>query len=230
MCVVMTSIACDRRSPTSSIPVAPTRPTVMVPPPAAPANVSGTVWSHHAEGVRPYSGGNVFGWVETARSGGPLGRVVTDSDGKYQFKVPVDSRVRIYVFPPPYQPCAVTVEVSGDVTRDVRAVSDRRQLGASLPQQLLSQFPTLSGVVFEDTPEGRRGLSDVRVGWDSSGGADLETATTLTDSEGRYVLCGLDRNRPSYVWVSKPGYPVSGKAVLLSADVTTLDIQLPSGR
>ena len=223
--VVMSSITCDRYPTAPSVPAAPSPPTVPVPGPES-ANVSGTVWIHDSEGVQPYAGGDVFGWVETAGGAGPLGRAVTDQEGKYLFKALLGSRVRIFLLQPAYQPCAVTVEVTGDVTRDVHAVSDRGQLGVSLPPQFLSQSPTLSGVVFEDTPDGRRGLSDVHVGWDSSGGGDFETATTLSDSEGRYVLCGLDRNRTSFVSVSKAGYQVSGKAVVLTADTTTLDIQV----
>jgi hypothetical protein len=231
--VVMTVIACDRSPTAPSFLFARTPPTDTVPASPLPTyvNVSGTVWIHDADRVRPYAGANVASWVETARWGGGGGVVVTDSDGSYLLKVPVNSRLQIYVTTPlVYQPCAVILDVSGDLTRDLRAVSDRQQLGAGLPQELRSQSPTLSGVVFEDTPEGRRGLSDVRVGWDSTGGADLETATTLTDSEGRYVLCGLDRDRPSYVSVSKPGYPPSGKSVRLTAEATTLDIQLQGRR
>jgi len=228
--VVMT--ACDRSPTGPSFLLAPTPPTDPVPPSPLPTyvNVSGTVWVHDAERVRPYAGGNVHGWFDAGHYGRGVDPVVTDSDGTYLLKVPVNSRLHIYVTPPVYQPCAAILDVSGDVTRDLRAVSDRRQLGASLPQELRSQSPIVSGVVFEETPEGRRGLSDVRVVWDGSGGADLETATTLTDSDGRYVLCGLEHNRPIYIGVSKPGYLTSAKAVTLTGDVTTLDIQLRAGR
>ncbi len=122
----------------------------------------------------------------------------------------------------------VTVDVSGDVTRDVHVVSGREHLGASLPPQLRSQSATLSGVVFEQTPDGPQGLSDVRVSWDDTAGADLELAATLTDSEGRYVLCGLDRNRPGGVSVSRSGYLLATTGVELTGAETTLDIELPS--
>ena len=228
--VVMT--ACDRSPTAPSFLFSRTPPADTVPASPLPTyvNVSGTVWVHDAERVRPYAGGNVYGWFQTAHYGRGVDPVVTASDGTYLLKVPVNSRLHIFVTPAVYQPCAVILEVSGDVTRDLRGVSDRRQLGASLPQELRSQSPTVSGVVFEETPEGRRGLSDVRVAWDGSGGADLETATTLTDSDGRYVLCGLDRSRPIYIGVSKPGYLTSAKGVTLTGDATTLDIQLRAGR
>jgi hypothetical protein len=120
----------------------------------------------------------------------------------------------------------VTVEVSGDLTRDVRAVSDRQQLGATLPPQLLSQSPTLSGVVFEVTPEGRRVLSDVSLDLVTADGGEIWMARTLTGSDGRYVLCGLAGDRSAYLHASKPEYVLFGEGVTLTGNATTLDIQL----
>jgi hypothetical protein len=124
----------------------------------------------------------------------------------------------------------VTLVVTGDVTRDVHAVSDLRQLGASLPQVLRSQFPTLSGFVFEATADGPRAISDVLVYSDSTGsGGDVTTAATLTDSDGRYVLCGLDGHTSAYVHAWKSGYGSFWKTVVLTGDITTIDIQLHGG-
>ena len=138
----------------------------------------------------------------------------------------VGSRLLLNVLAPAYQPCAATVEVSGDVTRDVRAVSDRQQLGASLPSPLLSQSPTLSGLVFEVTPEGRRVLSDVRLDLVTADGGEIARARTLTGSDGRYVLCGLEGDTSVYLYASKPEYPLFAQLVVLTGNATTLDIQL----
>ncbi len=198
MCVVMASITCDRASP--SLPAAPTPATV---------SVSGTVFIHDAQGVRPYANASLYGWAEIDRvGGGPAGHATTDSAGRYQFRGRSASRFRIYFGwgAPAYQPCAVTVALTGDVTRDVRAVIDEDQLGARLPQQLLAQTPTLSGVVFEATPDGPRTLRDVRIEVDGTGSGDELTASTLTDSDGRYVVCALELDRHTGISFSKPGY------------------------
>jgi hypothetical protein len=224
--------SCDR-APTWSLPLAPAPPTAPVPPPPSPAlaNVSGTVWIHDAGGVRPYAGASVFAWVEINRGARSMGRAVTDADGRYLFRPETGSVLRIFANYSEYQPCAVTLDVSGDLTHDVHIVSNRNQLGARLPQALLSQSPTLSGVVFEVTPEGRRVLSDVHVTFDGTGGgADLVTASTLTDSDGRYVLCGLSRDKTGALFVSKPDYHPFFKSVQLTGAITTLDVELQAPR
>ena len=225
--------SCDRTptSPSLPLPIAPATPTAPVPPPPALANVSGTVWIHDASGVRPYAGASMFAWVEMNRSQGPMGRAVTDSDGRYLFRPQTGSVLRIFANYPEYQPCAVTLDVSGDLTHDVHIVSNRDQLGARLPQALLSQSPTLSGVVFEITPEGRRVLSDVHVMFDFTGGAaEVVTASTLTDSDGRYVLCGLSHDKTGALFGSKPDYPPFFKRVQLTGATTTLDVELQAPR
>lgn len=227
--LAMAAIACDGSRPSASSPTGPTTPPTLTNPiPPDIANVSGTVWLHEPEGVKPYAGATLYGWVETPRvGGGPSGRAVTDSSGHYLFRAPVGSRIRIYQGRPPYQPCDVTVAVTGDVTRDVHAVSDPRQLGAGLPQSLRSQFPTLSGVVFEATADGSHAVSDVLVYSDSTGsGGDVVTAATLTGSDGRYVLCGLDGRTSAYVHAWNPGYGLLSKTVVLTGNDTTFDIQL----
>jgi hypothetical protein len=223
---VMTSVSCDQSPKSGLLPVAPTPPVITMPVPELSANVSGTVSIHDADDVRPYAGARVSVWFQTSRLGGGLPAAVADSNGRYLLRAEVGSRLRLNVLGPAYQPCAVTVEVSGDVTRDVRVVSDRRQLGASLPSPLLAQSPTLSGLVFEVTPEGRRVLSDVRLDLVTADGGEIGMATTLTGSDGRYVLCGLDGDRSVYLYASKPEYPLFGKSAVLTGHATTLDIEL----
>jgi hypothetical protein len=199
-----------------------------LPEPAETANVSGTFWIHDSGGRQPLVGASLGVWVETARWGGGLGRpVVTDAEGRYTFRAPLASSVRIIVAAsPPYQPCAATLTVNGDVTRDVHTVRDREQLGARLPPQFLSQIPTLSGVVFEVTPEGRRFVSEAHLELVTADGGEIALADTLTDRDGRYVLCGLERDPSFFLYVSKPGYTLFGKGVVLTGNATTFDVEL----
>ena len=64
----------------------------------------------------------------------------------------------------------------------------------------------------------------------TGGGADLVTASTSTDSDGRYVLCGLSRDKTGALFVLKPDYPPLFKTVLLTGTTTTLDVELQAAR
>jgi hypothetical protein len=64
----------------------------------------------------------------------------------------------------------------------------------------------------------------------TGGGADLVTASTVTDSDGRYVLCGLSRDKTGALLVLKPDYPPFFKSVLLTGTTTTLDVELQAPR
>jgi hypothetical protein len=112
------------------------------------------------------------------------------------------------------------------VTRDVHKVVDPHQLGGHLPSELLAETPTLSGVVFELTPDGeRRPIESAEVQTDGLGGLGWITAGTLTDEEGRYVLCGFQGETSTYVIASKAGFRPLQATTRLTGN-TTLDIEL----
>ena len=108
-----------------------------------------------------------------------------------------------------HQPCAVTVTVTGSVARDVHLVEDHALLGARLPAELASQTPLITGIVYETTAGGRVPLNGVRVETDGLMGLGLVTATTLTDDEGRFVLCGQDGDLTTYLFAGKTGYTLA---------------------
>jgi hypothetical protein len=217
--------ACDRQQSNPFNPTAPTPPTAGR---VGTAVVSGTVWLHDAAGMKPFAGATLSAWVETPRvGGGPRGHVVADANGRYSFSVAVGSRLRILQAPPAYQPCDATIEVAGDTTRDIHTVSDVQQLGARLPQTLQSQFPILTGSAFEAAADERRALSNLLVYVDSTGsGGDVLTASTLTDSEGHYVLCGLAGSGSVHLFAWNEGYGLFARTVALEGNHTTFDIQL----
>jgi hypothetical protein len=220
--LALCAVACDARQP-----IAPSPPLVASPVPTTPSapTISGNVWLHTADGVRPFANQSVFGWINSGSSGRTTGRVPTDSNGRFSFPAPLGSRVRIHIGGFGYQPCEVNANVAGDVTRDIHAVDDRLQLGGRLPAELLANTPTISGYVFEINEDGRHRLADVRVELDGLFGLGLVTATTLTDADGRYVLCGLEGESSTYLFASKAGYQLYEKTVGVNGD-TTLDIEL----
>jgi hypothetical protein len=191
------------------------------------ASVSGTVWLHAPDGVRPHAGARVGAWVETGSSGTWTWGSV-DGSARYHLSVPDGARVRIQVgangaF---YQPCAITLHTVGNISRDVRIVSDTTQLGARLPAPFLAQTPMLSGFVYELAEDGRRiPVRDARVELDGLFGLGLVTATTLTDVNGRYVFCGLDGDASTYLYASKTTYSLFEATVTLGGN-TTRDIEM----
>jgi hypothetical protein len=187
--------------------------------------ISGTVWLHTAAGVRPFANSSVFGWIAFGTRGQTTGRIPTDANGRYTLPAPVGSRVRLGIGGGAYQPCAVTVSGDSDTTRDIHAVDDPRQLGARLPPQLLADTPTVSGQVFELDEGGRRPVADVRVESDGLFGLGLVTATTLSDADGRYVLCGFQGEASTVVFASKTGYQLFEATTPINGN-TTLNIEL----
>ena len=203
----------------------PTAPPAAQNPPSGSATISGTVWVHTSDVVKPFGNQSLFGWVETDRGGSTTGRIAIDAAGRYSFSVPAGgTRVRISVVGA-YQPCAITLTPQGNVTQDVHVVTDPLLLGARLPSELAAVGPTLSGMVYELTSEGRLPLRDVRVELDGLDGLGLVIATTLTDANGRYLLCGVPQLRGLYLFASKSGYKLFETGSNLIGQ-PTLDIEL----
>jgi len=102
-------------------------------------------------------------------------------------------------------------------------VIDAEQLGGHLPASLLALGPTLSGVVYEDTPAGRLPVPDAGVILDSLYGLGLVIADTGTDADSRYVLCGVPDVPGLTLQVSASGYQ---PAELAATGTSTLDVPL----
>lgn len=119
------------------------------------------------------------------------------------------------------QPCAATIALSADAALDVEIVSEASLSDGRAPSITIGP-PTLSGVVYETTPQGRRPVAGALVEFDWI--MDLVTATTRTDAEGRYVLCNLPFGRVD-VWALKPDYALRNEAVDFRGDMA-LDIEI----
>src|SRR5262245_29743724 len=150
--------------------------------------LSGTVLESTPQGMQPVSGGGVFFWVES-RYGG---RVTVDAGGRFVIAgLSAAPIIRLTWVPGPerlelHQPCPANVAMlSADTQREIEVVGlDSREFRY--------ESPTLSGVVYETTVDGRRPLPHTRViysinNWD---GFDVYTET---DAEGRYIFCRIPR-------------------------------------
>jgi hypothetical protein len=154
----------------------------------------------------------------------------------YQFgKVTADAQGRYEVSPLPAgliwirnqrathtQPCAAPVKVDGDTSFDVELVSVRN------PQPPRSVRPLIvSGTVFETTANGRSPVAGVKIFAEKI--LDFVAAETLTDAEGRYLLCGLPAGSWS-VWTLKDGYQMGGdvdSVPLISNRTFDIEIRRP---
>jgi hypothetical protein len=218
---------CDSKSLGIRTPVA---PTVATPTPPR-ATITGRVFLHGLNGATPLSQAGVTGWFDMTfagqTSGGPL-EVATDSTGVFTAIVPVGAVIHLRALGDyPYQPCIATLEVRGDATRDLHVITDTRLLGAALPAGLLANTPLLSGVVYERTDAGRVPLGDVLIELDPAlSGIGQPFARTRTDSQGRYVFCGLGEHASTTLMAWKGGYQILWKEVLLPGEDSTLDLEL----
>jgi hypothetical protein len=225
------STACDRSTTTPSSSVSPT-------PVGQNATVAGMVWLHDTGGVKLGANVQLDAWVQigtegsgTGVSGRRLAPFSSGPDGRYSFTVPTGALVRVYA--PSYQPCVTATAATGNTNLDVHIVVDPAQLGAHLPSELLVYTPTLSGRVFETTALGRQPVPDVSVSLDMLSGLGDVSATTLTDSDGGYVLCGLGGAAATapgvaitYVYASKSGYRLADVGFVHLNGNTIRDIEL----
>jgi hypothetical protein len=220
---VLGTIACKQPTPFPQANL-PTSPSSGGGSPVDTATVTGSVWLHDKSAVTPYAGAKLWGWVKTERFGSVTGPVSVGADGRYSFTVPTGAVLYLRVSAD-YQPCVAAIAATGITDHDLHIIADPAQLGAHLPGDLLLETPTLSGTVFETTALGRQVVPGVRVEVDLLGIGDVY-ATTLTDADGRYILCGLGGFAVTYVSVSKTGYsPVDLGTVQLNGN-TIRDIEL----
>jgi len=220
--VALTSFACSGDSVT-------TPPPTQVP--VSSVTVAGTVWVHDTGGVKPYANVQMHAFVEMGHSGHDTAPISSGPDGRYSFTVPTGALVRVYTISAAYQPCVTAIAATVNTNLDVHIV-DPAQLGAHLPSELLNDTPTLSGTVFETTALGRQPVPDVRVVLDMFRGLGDGSAWTLTDSDGRYVLCGLGGVATfpafgsTYVYASKSGYRLGDVGTVYLNGNTIRDIEL----
>jgi hypothetical protein len=146
--------------------------------------------------------------------------MTTDAAGVYRFTgVPngfvilLTYNIRGY-----YQPCAATVSLSADAAVGIDLVSPDSPL-----LLITSGSPTLFGIVFETTSDGRRPVAGAEIYL--GGDFDPVIATTVSNAVGRYLLCRLPPGVRSHISASKPGYATADVAVQILDD-TALNVEM----
>ena len=183
--VVFSCVACEPHMPSPSQLVAtPTQPSETEAPSHPPIpNFPATVTMRVTSGGRPVSGASVTGYHETAKTREPLSRepAFTDVDGRYEFSNVFPGTVYLIAYKESYlSPCMATSDVRGDTHLELELVT-RTAL-----RPLRRPAPTLTGVVYD---ERMRPVVAANVGgfWLE----EMYEFFTMTDEQGRYLLCGL---------------------------------------
>jgi hypothetical protein len=220
--LVLLEAACQKSAPTP-----PTTASSMAPPSpsvSSPFTLSGVVYRTTTDGRRPFPGVSIdvspfyqFGIRQTT----------TDADGRYTVGISSGESAKLLTLRNGYsQPCSALTNTAGNGL-DLDVVPDETLSTTGVPSAMPIRQPTLSGLVFELTPNGSRPVPGASVLGDFSGGMGNGTgAITWSDAAGRYLLCGVvDAGWGVSILASKVGY---GSA-FLSPDVRVtrvLDIEL----
>lgn len=205
----------------------------IAPPPATGAAASGTVFDAMSG---PVADAMVDMWINTgsfsysltwARQGSFLR---TAGDGSFTVPMGTSWTANIYAVKAGFvQPCAVLVGPSnpGPVQVELVAVASLQAPGYPGPVSAAGAT-TATGTVYEQTATGPQPVAGALVWFGDSMG--ITVATTITDSQGRYLACNLPNDPawrwPTDVWVSKSGYADTVVERLDTSGSFTLDLQL----
>jgi hypothetical protein len=203
------SAACSASQ--SSQPIAPTIPTTTPTTtatnrsgPAVPSGnrtISGVVTERLSSGaLQPLPGANVNAWIDLGNFGYSYmwgnGPRTTDSAGRYVLtNVPDGARVLVDTYKSEYvQQCAAPpIQIFADASIDLELIARNNIIVT--PQSIASKpgFRTITGVIYENTEDGRRPVAGAFVDYEPV--MDSPAATTYSDASGRYLLCGLPDDR-----------------------------------
>lgn len=181
-------------------PTAPTPP----PPPVFPlVTVTGQVTD--ADGKPAAANVVVFPLRSSEAWYGSWGRgSQTDASGRYRIADAPEHHDTVYLraWKDGYvQQCAAAAILAGDTSADLTLTANADVVIAGLPA--LPKSRQIGGTVYTMKDSERQPLVGASVGWEMS--LDTVVADTVTDSLGRYRLCGLPTDRVSGLYAVKVG-------------------------
>jgi hypothetical protein len=186
---VLAMVACSEpRTPVASSPLTP--PATVIPVPPVPS-ITGIVFEVDANGRRPLGGAGIDISPEY-QSWQPA--IFTDHDGRFMGpgRGAVHQGLKIIATRTGYsQPCRVSVSAMA-VDHEVYLVSNELLSTTGVPLAIPLIAPVMTGRVFERTPLGDEPIAGAAVVIDFTGGDGwAPSATTMTDVNGRYVVCNV---------------------------------------
>jgi hypothetical protein len=199
--------------------------------PGVTHTITGTITELGPQGQQPVAGARIDIYLYSSQRSGHWMTDVTEADGRYELWGVFNGAIAVlyagkgngeYV-----QPCVHEVTVTSDISLDIEIVPRSAGGAAAIAAARPGPGTFLRGVVYGQLPDGtREPLPDAVVYLD--GDMNPLAATTITDADGRYVLCGIPRGRHEFAATADGGYDIS-KNPVLSIDVAgdmTLDVDL----
>jgi hypothetical protein len=140
---------------------------------------------------QPVGNVSVEWWVEQPNRFRFRERLKTDSAGRFSLEVPSNGLLRLYSRPDGlYQPCVTTVKV-GQTETTIRLVAEADVLRArDWPDFQIDGVR--SGTVFETSSTAVIPVPGALVQVDGVFGDGVPLSDTLSDANGRFVVCGLE--------------------------------------
>lgn len=192
--------------------------------------ITGTITELGPEGQRPVASARVSVYLYASNRSGHWMTDVTEADGRYElWGIFPDAVAVLYATTADgryVQPCVHQVRVTGDVSVDIEIVPRSAGGAAANAAARRGTGPFLTGVVFGQGLDGTRAPIPGAMVW-IDGDMQPLAATTITDADGRYGLCGVPRGRHEFA-VTAPGYDMSrnpGRMIEVAGDMT-LDVEL----
>ena len=193
--------------------------------------ITGTITELGPEGQRPVEGARIDVYLIASHRSGHWMTDVTEADGRYElWGVFTDAIAVLYAGKGDglyVQPCVHQVTVSSDMSVDIEIVPRSAGGAAANDAARRGTGSFLTGVVFGQGPDGTRApIPEAMVFLD--GNITALNATTITDADGRYVLCGIPRGSHEFAATAAGGYDISKnppRTIDISGDMT-LDVEL----
>jgi hypothetical protein len=199
--------------------------------PGVTHTISGTITELGPQGQQPVAGARIDVYLYASGRSGHWMSDVTEADGRYElWGIPSGAIAVLYAGKDNgeyVQPCVHEVTVTSDMSLDFEIVP--RSAGGAAANAAARRGPGtfLTGVVYGQLPDGTRApLPDAMVALD--GDVAPLAADTITDADGRYVLCGIPRGSHDFAAIAEGGYDIfknPPRSIDVAGDMT-LDVEL----
>jgi hypothetical protein len=201
------------------------------PTPCVTHRTTGIITELGPLGQRPVEGARIDVYLYSSNRSGHWMSDVTEADGRYELWGIFTNAIAVlyagkgdglYV-----QPCVHQVTVTSDMSVDIEIVPRSAGGAAANAAARRGTGSFLTGVVFGQGPDGTRApIPDAMVSLD--GDMAPLAATTITDADGRYVLCGIPSGSHEFAATGAGGYDISKnppRTIDIAGDMT-LDVEL----
>lgn len=154
--------------------------------------VTGTITELGPQGQRPVEGARIDVYLYASNRGGHWMSDVTEADGRYELWGIFPNAIAVLYAGKgdSLQPCAHEVTVTSDMSVDIEIVPRSAGGAAASAAARRGPGPFLTGVVYGQLPDGTRAPFPGAQVW-LDGDMEPLAAITITDADGRYVLCGM---------------------------------------